>query len=97
MRIAAPKRPRIAPTQMKTVPSGRVDCLMKGALAVGGGEGGGYVGTVLSTVLERVGNPVRRASDCVVVVLSPGRSVGSADVEVELEILGRDVVVCCVC
>lgn len=96
MRSAAPKKPRIAPTQMKTVPSGSVDCLMKGALATGGGDGGGYVGIELSTVLERVGSPVRSDSDCVVVV-RPGRSVGSADVEVELEILGRDEVVCCVC
>jgi hypothetical protein len=81
---------------MKTVPSGSVDCLMKGALAVGGGEGAGYVGIELSTVLERVGSPVRSDSDCVVVV-SAGRVFESADVEVELEILGRDVVVCCVC
>lgn len=89
MRIAAPKRPRIAPTQMNTVPSGRVDCLIKGALAIGGGEGGGYVGTELSTVLDRVGILA------VVAVLSAGRSVGSADVDVELESLGRDVVVLC--
>jgi hypothetical protein len=31
---------------------------MKGAFSVGGGEGGGYVGMVLSTVLDRVGRPV---------------------------------------
>lgn len=33
---AIAKKPRIAPTIMKTVPSGSVDCFMKGALAVGG-------------------------------------------------------------
>lgn len=29
-------KPRMAPTTMKTVPSGRLLCCMKGALAVGG-------------------------------------------------------------
>lgn len=34
-------KPRKAPTPMKTVPSGRVDFCMNGALAVGGTVGGG--------------------------------------------------------
>jgi hypothetical protein len=33
------RNPRIAPTMMKTVPSGNVDSLMKGAFAVGGTDG----------------------------------------------------------
>ncbi len=57
-RTVAPNVPRIAPTAMKTVPSGRVDCCMKGAFCVGGTAGGGYVGMLLSTVLDRVGRPV---------------------------------------
>ena len=40
-RIARPNAPRIAPTQMKTVPSGRVEWFMNGALCVGGTVGGG--------------------------------------------------------
>lgn len=33
------KKPSMAPTIMKTVPSGSLDCFMNGALAVGGTEG----------------------------------------------------------
>jgi hypothetical protein len=36
------KKPRMAPTMMKTVPSGSLDCCMNGALAVGGTEGATY-------------------------------------------------------
>jgi hypothetical protein len=41
MRMASPKVPRMAPTAMKTVPSGRLDRCMKGAPTVGGTVGGG--------------------------------------------------------
>ena len=35
------RKPRAAPTQMKTVPCGSVDFCMKGAFAVGGTEAAG--------------------------------------------------------
>jgi hypothetical protein len=40
--MAAPKKPRKAPTMMNTVPSGRLDFVMKGAFLVGGTVGSGY-------------------------------------------------------
>jgi hypothetical protein len=43
---------------MKTVPSGRVEWFMKGALRVGGMVGAGYSGILVSTVLVAVGMPV---------------------------------------
>ena len=46
----------MAPTTMNTVPSGRFECLIKGASAVGGTDGAGYVGTAVS-VVDRVGRP----------------------------------------
>ena len=36
------KKPRAEPTAIKTVPSGRLECCMKGAFAVGGTLGAGY-------------------------------------------------------
>jgi hypothetical protein len=81
-RIAIANRPKMEPTAMKTVPSGSVDRFMKGALPTGGGDGAGYVGTELSTVLESVGRPVSLlgvpVAASVVELLSPGRSVGAA-------------------
>lgn len=54
-----PKAPRIAPTQMKTVPCGTFDVRMYGALSVGGTVGAGYVGMAVSAaeveVVLRVG------------------------------------------
>lgn len=41
---ARPNAARMAPTAMKTVPSGRVEWFMKGACCVSGTAGGGYVG-----------------------------------------------------
>ena len=38
-----PMNPRAAPTQMKTVPSGKFDFCIKGAPAVGGTVGAGYL------------------------------------------------------
>lgn len=54
-RSAAPKAPRMAPTAMKTVPSGSVDRFMKGASWVGGTVGGGYVGMAVFAVFDKVG------------------------------------------
>lgn len=42
-RTHAPKNPRIAPTTMKTLPSGRLDFCMNGAFAVLGTVGVGMV------------------------------------------------------
>jgi hypothetical protein len=61
-RMARAKAPRMAPTAMKTVPSGRVEWFMKGALRVGGMVGGGYAGISVLTVLERVGKSVGRTT-----------------------------------
>lgn len=76
----------MAPTAMKTVPSGRVERFMKGASWTGGGDGGGYVGTVLSTVFESVGSPVGLVPGprVVVVDFSPGRSVGLVELDSDL-------------
>lgn len=43
-RTPRPNAPRMAPTAMKTVPSGALECFMKGAFLVGGTVGAGYVG-----------------------------------------------------
>ena len=56
-------KPRMAPTIMKTVPSGRVLVCMNGALAVGG-----TVGVTAFTAPDRVGRPVGRAPFVVAVV-----------------------------
>jgi hypothetical protein len=52
-----PKAPRMAPTQMKTVPSGTLDVRMYGALSLGGTVGAGYVGMEVSAaeVVLKVG------------------------------------------
>lgn len=90
-RMARPNMPRMAPTQMKTVPSGRVERFIKGALFTGGGEGAGYVGTELSTVFERVGMSPESVgclpAEVVLVVLSWGRA------EVDVVFCGDVVVV----
>lgn len=56
-RTARPMAPRMDPTQMKTVPSGRFDVCIYGAFAMGGTVGAGYVGMDVSAaeVLLRVG------------------------------------------
>jgi len=83
-RIATPKAPRMAPTAMKTVPSGRVEWFMKGALWVGGIVGAGYSGTAVSTVLETLGMPVfSLGGPAVVVVLRPGMFVREVEDEDE--------------
>ena len=55
-RMARPKAPRMDPTMMKTLPSGMLDCCMKGAFLVGGTDGAGYVGMPPGPV--SVGKPV---------------------------------------
>jgi hypothetical protein len=93
-RIARPKAPRIAPTAMKTVPSGRVEWFMKGALRVGGIDGGGYVGISVLTVFEAFGMSVGTVR--VVEVLSCGSVRGSADDEgddVGADVLSSSVLV----
>lgn len=92
-RIATPKAPRIAPTAMKTVPSGRVEWFMKGALRVGGIVGGGYVGTSVLTPFETDGMSVGRVRE--ILVLNCGSVRGSADDD-EGDDVGDDVRSCCV-
>ena len=82
-RMATPKAPRMEPTAMKTVPSGRVEWFMKGALCVGGMVGAGYSGTLVSTVLESEGRPGSLPIE-VELLLRPGSGgvvVGVVDVE----------------
>ncbi len=96
-RIARPKAPRMAPTAMKTVPSGRVEWFMKGALWVGGIVGAGYSGIAESTVLERVGMPVASlGGPAVVLELRPGILTLDVEDEDEDDVV-RAVVVVDVC
>src|SRR5687767_1782940 len=53
-RRARPNAPRMAPTAMKTVPSGAEECFIKGALMVGGTAAAGYVGIPKPRVKEAV-------------------------------------------
>ena len=76
-RIAAPMKPSAAPTQMKTVPSGRLDFCMKGALAVSGTP------IVGSRAPEMVGRPVRWKTERDTVLLRSGALV-TATVEAEV-------------
>ncbi len=98
-RIARPKAPRMAPTAMKTVPSGRVEWFMKGALWVGGIVGAGYSGIAVSTVLERLGMPVfSLGGPEVVLELRPGIFVRDVeDDEDDEDVVVRAVVVVDVC
>jgi len=57
-RMAMPNAPRIAPTAIKTVPSGRVEWFIKGASAVGGTVGGGKFGISVLSVPVSVGKPL---------------------------------------
>jgi hypothetical protein len=78
--MATPKAPRIAPTAMKTVPSGKVEWFMNGAFAVGGIVGGGNVPISVLTVLLSVGRPgTAPAGRCVVVVCDVGCPSGGRD------------------
>jgi hypothetical protein len=74
--------PRIAPTAMKTVPSGRLLCCMKGAFCVGGTDGatienaplnvGKFVGSVGSAPLSVPDDPpVMTGMDSVLVPVDP--------------------------
>jgi hypothetical protein len=83
---ARQKAPRIAPTAIKTVPSGAVECCMKGASLVGGTVAAGYVG--IPYPLVRVGRsdggepPCVLVGSSVVVVSCSVVEVGSSVVEV---------------
>ncbi len=90
-RMARPKAPRMAPTAMKTVPSGRVEWFMNGALWVGGMVGAGYSGMLVSTVLERLGIPGILVAEPVV-VLRGGSVSEEDDVERDDEDDDEDVV-----
>jgi len=70
----------MAPTAMKTVPSGRVEWFMKGAFAVGGTVGGGKLGISVFSVLLREGRPGRGGgAGPVVVVCDVGTPRGGSD------------------
>lgn len=74
-RSPRPNAPRIAPTAMKTVPSGAEECFMKGALMVGGTAADGYVGMPKPRVSEAVmRGPPSLLSELALVL------VGSSDV-----------------
>lgn len=95
-RIARPKAPNMAPTAMKTVPSGALECCMKGASLVGGTVGAGYVG--IAVTLVKVGSPVRPASvfpsemDVIVDWISSVVVVEDSDTDVEV-VLSASLVV----
>ena len=76
-RIAAPMKPSAAPTQMKTVPSGRLDFCMKGALAVSGTPTVGFRAPAM------VGRPVRWKTERDAVLLRSGALV-TTTVEAEV-------------
>lgn len=85
MRIASMKAPRMAPTAMKTVPWGALECCMNGALLVGGIVGGGYVG--IGLYLVKVGRPVRAPSSAMLLsVVWTGAVVAAADVFSSVEV-----------
>ena len=90
------RAPRTDPTAMKTVPSGRCDCFMKGAFAVGGTDGLGMEEPV------RVGRAVGCATEVApvfeMVILGTEMELGEAELlietpEVELDLGGWVVVV----
>jgi hypothetical protein len=78
--MATPKAPRMAPTAMKTVPSGKVEWFMNGAFAVGGTVGGGNVPISVLSVLLSVGRPGKPpAGRCVFVDCVVGCPIGGRD------------------
>jgi len=66
------RKPRMAPTTMKTVPSGREEICMNGASAVGG-----TVGATILNAPARVGRPVRAPPS--VFVPPPVIEIGGTD------------------
>lgn len=75
--MTRPTNPRTAPTQMKTVPSGRFDFCMYGAFDVGGTEGAGYLNPP-----GRVGRPLGSPASSVEELIRGGiaSEVAAADV-----------------
>jgi hypothetical protein len=80
-RMPRPKAPRMAPTAMKTVPSGKLDCCMNGAFFVGGTVGAGYSG-IWFPIFVSDGNPVGFGS--VLVAAAPVMTTSWRVVVVEL-------------
>lgn len=68
-------KPRIAPTTMKTVPSGKLLVCMKGALAVGGTDG-----ATIWYAPDSVGRPVKAPSAVAVVPVITGADVATPPV-----------------
>lgn len=68
-------KPRMAPTTMKTVPSGRLLVCMYGAFAVGGTDG-----ATTTYPPDKVGNPVRAPSLLAVVPVMTGAVEACPDV-----------------
>lgn len=81
MTTPRPKAPRMAPTQIKTVPSGSDEWFMKGAFCVGGTVGAGYSGM---PILVRVGRPVKGAVGPVSASVLPIVKGGTLSVPVEV-------------
>lgn len=57
------RKPKKAPTTINTVPSGRLDCCIKGALEVSG-----TTGVTIDTAPDKVGRPVDPTAVCELVV-----------------------------
>jgi hypothetical protein len=68
-------KPRMAPTTIKTVPSGSLLVCMYGALAVGGTEG-----ATITYAPDRVGRPVKAPSAVAVVPVMTGADVDTPPV-----------------
>lgn len=94
IRTDSPMSPRAPPTAMKTVPSGRLDCCMYGALEVGGTVAVGMFVRVLDVdVIDGRAVPVDVVPVFVPVVVVEDVDVEVVDVEVSVAVLslGRPV------
>lgn len=91
IRTDNPINPSAAPTAMKTVPSGRLDCCMYGALEVGGTVAVGmFVRVLVVDVID--GRPVPVVDVVAVfvpVVVPVDVDVDVVDVEVSVAVLSR--------
>jgi hypothetical protein len=93
------RNPSIAPTMMKTVPSGSLDCFMNGALAVGGTDGLTYaparVGKSVAVSVLVSDGPVMLGTVAVSVVVDEEGPVivGTVWLGVEPVVDGEDAVV----
>ena len=88
IRTDNPMSPSAAPTAMKTVPSGRLDCCMYGALEVGGTVAVGMsVRVLVVDVID--GRPVPVEVVAVFVPVVVPVDVDVVDVEVSVAVLSR--------